>query len=180
MADGVEINDNGLGELLAELPAKLTGEVASIAALEIEAIGTRAFREPGLRPAEWAPLSEKYSAKLKKDWEESRKKNKGRGAFKKQPLITTTMLMKSLRASTSFEDGDGHAATVSSDRKYAAYHQFGGNSKNGKAKPPARPFLPLEPGARGEIPQPLKLSETGWKMVERICKKTIARLLADN
>lgn len=56
-----------------------------------------------------------------------------------QILRDTGRLMNSLRPSYT-----GNSATVASDVKYAAMHQFGGTAGRG-VKIPARPFLPIDP-----------------------------------
>jgi len=177
MPISIEVHDGALAKALADLPAKVNAEVALEGATEIASMGTRAFNSPRLRPAEWPPLAESYNSAKKKAWDVSRKSNRGRGSYKQTPLVETGALKGSLRVGGAKPDGEGFAASVTSDRPYAAYHQFGGNSKSGKARPPQRPFLPLKPGARGEIPKPLTLSEDGWRYVKRKCEEAIRRIL---
>ena len=83
------------------------------------------FEQQG-RPR-WQPLSAATQAA-----------NKGKRAGG-QILRDTGRLMNSLRPSHT-----GNSATVASDVKYAAIHQFGGKAGRGnKVDIPARPFFPI-------------------------------------
>ena len=109
---------------------KKAGPAARSAALRagaqsIAEDGTRAFREPALRPSEWADYSQSKAGQKYK----AQKMKKGRT----QMLIDEGFLAKSIRVASV----DSKRAEIVSDREYAAYHQFG------TKKMPARPFLPF-------------------------------------
>lgn len=82
--------------------------------LQLQSLTVRAFGDPRLRVNPWKP---------KKDGTPSN-------------LVKTTALRQSIQRPPVIT---AKAATVGSDRKYAAIHQFGG-----KTRPmPARPFFPF-------------------------------------
>jgi phage gpG-like protein len=102
--------------------------------LQLESLTRRAFNEPGLRPAPWAPKWDGSPATLRKH----------------------QLLVWSIRV----QPVTGSSVTVSSDRPYAAIHQVGGviRAKPGKRLAfslggrqvfaqavtlPARPFFPF-------------------------------------
>lgn len=109
--------------LLAALGARLEHPqpIYEAAALAIVALTQRAFVEPGVRAAPWAPLA---PATLR-----------GRRAatYKTALLRRSGLLFRSWR--TAATDAEGAVVT---DRPYAAFHQFG--TARGLS---ARPMLPI-------------------------------------
>ena len=103
--------------------------------LATASLAMQAFTQPGARAAQWAPRKDDLPHAL---------------------LQKSTTLRKSLvvRASAT-------SAVISSDRPYAAVHQFGSQSKN----IPARPFLPFDKGGR--------LTKLGTRRVENALKATL-------
>lgn len=120
------------------------------AGTDVMSLTTRAFRMASLRPAKWAPVKKK------------------RGA----PLIRKGSLVKSIRVVGPV----GRQVTVSSDRTYAAVHQFGASIKRtGKRKGaytiviPERPFFPFR---RSGAPTAL-----ATRALERAIRATLGKLL---
>ena len=85
---------------------------------QLESLTVRAFNEPALRPAPWAP----------------RKKTGEKHAL----LIKSLALFESITTSHL----TNNSVTVSSSRPYAAIHQLGGITR----PIPARPFFPFLKG----------------------------------
>jgi len=175
----IVINDAALTRKLKKAGAEVAKTVALTSARQIASMGTLAFRDPSLRPREWAPLKEETVSASKKKW--ASKKGNRKKTFKKNPLIDTGALMHSLyvdqSATSASGDGKEFHAAVASDREYAAHHQFGGTSKHGKPQPPARPFLPfdeLSPDG-GSV----KLTHQAERAVLRVAKSSVERILKD-
>jgi phage gpG-like protein len=82
---------------------------------QLVSLTKRAFDEPAIRPANWAPVKK------------TGKKNK--------PLIMYGALFQSIKISAL----SNNSVTVSTDRPYAAIHQLGGRTR----PIPARPFFPF-------------------------------------
>lgn len=105
--------------------------------LAVVQLARRSFTNPALRPSAWAP----------------RKDNKPHNLLLEHGT---------LRASLRLLSVSGSAVHVGSDRKYAAYHQFGVEDEGGTAKLPPRPFMPFDlaglptPSARQAVDRVLR------------------------
>lgn len=126
--------------------------IHTVLAMQLQIISKRAFTDSALRPAAWPNKADGSAATLRK----------------------SGTLAKSIRAIAT-----ATAATITTDRKYAAIHQLGGRTSphvirplSGKAlktpfgffakvkhpgsKIPARPFMPFRPDGR---PTPLVMQK---------------------
>lgn len=131
--------------------------------------GTRAFKDTSMRPKPWAPWSDSYKAKLYGAWKKENTTKRGKlrksAQFDRRLLIDTGGLKDSLSATTS----GGHAY-ISSDREYAAYHQFGAPNAN----LPARPFLPIEVDfATGSA----TLTQAAWEAIRPALEQRVKLLI---
>lgn len=95
--------------------------VAEAAAVAVASLTIRAFNDPSVRAAPWAPLTPETLAR------------KIAAGVSTAPLKRSTLLFRSWVASA-----DGGTGRVSTDRPYAKYHQWG--TRRGL---PARPMLPI-------------------------------------
>jgi phage gpG-like protein len=146
--------------------------ISAIAAEQAVLWGTRAFKDESKRPSPWAPWSPAYEKRLKGAWTakhstKSGKLRKSAGTFEadRQLLIDTGGLKDGLAAKV-----DGGHAYISSDREYAAYHQFGAP----KAKLPARPFLPIE--ADFSLGTAV-LTDAAWESIRPLLERKLKQLI---
>ena len=127
MSASFSIRD-GLSPALRKKLARISDKrpILAAAGAALAGVATRAFRDPALRPAEWAPLA---ASTLR------RKKAGG-------PLIDTGALYRSVIAAEPGRD----SVEVGSDREYSLFHQFG------TRRMPARPFFPADAGGNLTAP----------------------------
>jgi phage gpG-like protein len=122
MSDGVKIilkADTATPDLkrLAALGANMAPLLSAVGT-GVVSLTKRAFNDAGLRPSGWAPKKDGSAATLK----------------------DTSTLWRSVRVVSA----DSKKVVVGSDRKYAAIHQLGGESR----PMPARPFFPFDKQGR--------------------------------
>lgn len=116
----VKVDTKGLEQKLADFPVRLAAaqkRILEYIGAAVQSRTTQAFRTASFRPSPWAPRKPS-------------KRDDG------HPLLIRS---GSLRQSISWRIEDDDTVTVSTDRKYAAFHQ------HGTKKMPARPFFPVGP-----------------------------------
>lgn len=169
------IDDTEVTALMDRLQHLDLSSLAASAAEQVAIMGQDAFSDPDLRPAPWAPLSESYEKQLKGRWNSKVSKIKGKKAreaavFEKQILIETGDLRKSITASkTARKTADGYEARISSDREYAAYHQFG------TKKMDERPFLPIKADLTLGT---ATLTDTAWTTIKPTLLESLKRIIS--
>ena len=175
MALDIKISADRLKEIQDQLGGLDKLDLSPLSAIVAEQAvdwGTRAFRDPSLRPVAWAPWSPAYEAKLRGAWTaknttKSGKLRKSAKTFEsdRKLLLDTKELRKSLTAKTV----GGHSY-IASDREYAAYHQFGAP----KAHLPARPFLPIDADLSAGT---AVLTDAAWEAIRPRLERRIKPLI---
>ena len=175
MALEIKISADRLKEIQDQLGGLDKLDLSPLSAIVAEQAvdwGTRAFRDPSLRPVAWAPWSPAYEAKLRGAWTaknttKSGKLRKSAKTFEsdRKLLVDTGELRKSLTAKTT-----GGNVYIASDREYAAYHQFGAP----KAHLPARPFLPIDADLSAGT---AVLTDAAWEAIRPRLERRVKQLI---
>ena len=142
----IQVTDK-LSPSLAAMAARLKNKRPVLEAMgeTFRSIAVRSFTDEAMRPAPWAPLK---PATVK------RKKGAG-GILRNKGAMWQSLKVTPLKLSND-------SVTVSSDRPYAAFHQFGTKYI------PARPFFPMLNG---------KLTPSAKEKIVNIAKLKIKILL---
>lgn len=114
--------------------ARQAAPVLRAGAQALVEIAKRSFRDPSQRVATWAERKSDAGKQFTYD-SRGRRRTAAGNVSGKPLLIKTTALLRSIRVLSVTNT----AATIASDRPYAAAHQFGYPPRN----LPARPFFPF-------------------------------------